>query len=111
MQPKSWPEFYANAHNVPSMLRWATTHSRMFTELLESETILEVGTGTGMLSALLSRFCKSVVSIDSSPEVLDTAKRTGEKVQTLVNLVRADAFEMPFASKSFQAAFSVDAAM
>lgn len=60
-------------------------HERMMTPLEEGlllqalelqghETILEVGTGTGFLTALLSRLCKKVISIDCYPDFTSRAK-------------------------------------
>ena len=37
-------------------------------ELKGTETVLEIGTGTGFLTALLSQLCKKVISIDYYPE-------------------------------------------
>lgn len=38
------------------------------------ETILEIGTGTGFLTALLSRLCRKVISIDYYDDFITTAK-------------------------------------
>ncbi|MCP0913049.1 MULTISPECIES: protein-L-isoaspartate O-methyltransferase family protein [Legionella] len=40
-----------------------------------NETVLEVGTGTGFLTALLSRLCKKVISIDYFADFTANAKR------------------------------------
>lgn len=37
-------------------------------DLKGNETVLEVGTGTGFLTALLSKLCKQVISLDCYPE-------------------------------------------
>lgn len=43
-------------------------------ELCGTETVLEVGTGSGFLTALLSRLCKTVVSIDYFEDITAQAK-------------------------------------
>jgi protein-L-isoaspartate(D-aspartate) O-methyltransferase len=61
--------------------------------LLEGhETVLEVGTGTGYFTALLSRSCKKVISIDYYQEFSDNAKINLAKHNcTNVELITADA--------------------
>jgi protein-L-isoaspartate(D-aspartate) O-methyltransferase len=67
-------------------------HERMMTPLEEAtilqslnlqghETILEIGTGTGFLTALLSRLCKKVISIDYYKEFTAAAKIKLSKYQ------------------------------
>ncbi|KTC87211.1 protein-L-isoaspartate O-methyltransferase family protein [Legionella brunensis] len=57
-----------------------------------NETVLEVGTGTGFLTALLSRLCKKVISIDYFSDFTNHARR---KLQTHhcknVELITGDA--------------------
>lgn len=43
-------------------------------QLKGHETVLEVGTGTGFLTALLSRLCKRVVSVDYFADLIKSAK-------------------------------------
>lgn len=43
--------------------------------LKKTETVLEVGTGTGFLTALLSKLCKQVISIDYFPDFTEAAKK------------------------------------
>ncbi|MGQ3891964.1 protein-L-isoaspartate O-methyltransferase family protein [Legionella sp. CNM-4043-24] len=45
------------------------------------ETVLEVGTGTGFFTALLSRLCKKVISIDYFADFTEAAKRRLEQQQ------------------------------
>lgn len=39
-----------------------------------NETVLEIGTGTGYLTALLSRLCKKIISVDYFPDFTNAAK-------------------------------------
>ncbi|OGV26635.1 MAG: protein-L-isoaspartate O-methyltransferase [Legionellales bacterium RIFCSPHIGHO2_12_FULL_37_14] len=40
-----------------------------------SETVLEIGTGTGYFTALLSKLCKKVISVDIFPEFTQEAQK------------------------------------
>lgn len=57
-----------------------------------NETVLEVGTGTGFLTAMLSRLCNQVISIDYFPEFTQQAQ---QKLATFhcnnVELITGDA--------------------
>lgn len=56
------------------------------------ETVLEVGTGTGFLTAMLSRMCKKVVSIDYYADFTTMARRSLDRFQcTNVELLTGDA--------------------
>lgn len=63
-------------------------------QLQGHETVLEIGTGSGYLTALLSRLCKKVISIDIVPHFIENAAL---KLQTLgyhnVELYCGNAFE------------------
>lgn len=65
--------------------------------------VLDLGCGTGMLLSELTRRSEFAVGIDSSPEMLELArKRRGNAA-----LVLADADHLPFADRSFNAVVSV----
>lgn len=56
------------------------------------ETVLEIGTGSGFLTALLSRRCKKVLSIDYYPEFTQQARaKLNEYNCSNVELLTADA--------------------
>jgi SAM-dependent methyltransferase len=88
------------------MLRWATTHTPLIEWLTSATTVLEVGTGTGMLSAFSSRTARNVVTLDNSGGVLTTAGRFFDTVDAPVRRVAGDAFRLPFRDRSFDVAFS-----
>ncbi|MBA2651355.1 MAG: protein-L-isoaspartate O-methyltransferase [Tatlockia sp.] len=57
-----------------------------------NESVLEVGTGTGFLTALLSRLCKNVLSIDYFQDFTEHARRKlNEHHCTNVELITGDA--------------------
>lgn len=60
--------------------------------LVGHEVVLEVGTGTGFLTALLSRLCKHVVSIDYYDDFTTNARKMLEQHQCKnVELITGDA--------------------
>jgi SAM-dependent methyltransferase len=106
MRVKTWDEFYGGSHTLTEMLRWGVTHADLVDDLAGSSRVLEVGTGTGMLSALVSRFCDRVVTLDNSAHILRTAGDFTASVGAEVLSVRGDAFRLPFATDTFGACFS-----
>lgn len=59
--------------------------------LTGTETILEVGTGTGFFTALLSKLCKQVISIEYFKDLSDSAKLKLEQYDcSNVELITAD---------------------
>ena len=57
-----------------------------------NETVLEVGTGTGFLTALLSRMCKKVISVDYYADFSKNARRNLDKYKcSNVELLNGDA--------------------
>ena len=106
MKVKSWEAFYAYQTGVPEMLSWATTHSRMMTQLMQYDRVLEVGTGTALMSGMLSKYCNTVVSLDRSDPVIASARRSMHRIDSSVRFVGGDAFAMPFPDNYFDAAFS-----
>lgn len=78
-------------------------HQRMLTPLEEgkilqalnlqgNEVVLEVGTGSGFFTALLSRLCKKVISVDYFADFTNTARRKlHEHKCTNIELLTGDA--------------------
>lgn len=61
-------------------------------ELTGNEYVLEVGTGTGYLSALLSRKCRELVSVDYYQEFISSAAKKLDEYQcSNVTLIQGDA--------------------
>ncbi|KGP62768.1 protein-L-isoaspartate O-methyltransferase [Legionella norrlandica] len=61
-------------------------------ELKGNETVLEVGTGTGFMTALLSKLCKKVISVEYFSEFTNNAKHKLEQHNcSNVELITGDA--------------------
>jgi ubiquinone/menaquinone biosynthesis C-methylase UbiE len=67
-----------------------------------SESILDVGTGTGRFAKPLSDRGLPIVGVDISTSMMDKARKKG-----LHDLVRGDAHNLPFRDQSFDAAVFV----
>jgi ubiquinone/menaquinone biosynthesis C-methylase UbiE len=67
-----------------------------------SESILDVGTGTGRFAKPLSDRGLPIVGVDISTSMMDKARKKG-----LRDLVRGDAHNLPFRDQSFDAAVFV----
>lgn len=74
----------------------------LYGEKDNERTILDIGCGTGAMSARLQKWGR-VVSADFSPLALEFSRRRG-----LRNLVTADAMKMPFAEESFDLLIAMD---
>ena len=106
MRVKPWDEVYASPKSVPDMLRWGVTHIRLVDELIRHRSVLEVGTGTSMLSGLVSKWCDRVVTLDNSAAVLSSAGAFSAGAGLPLHSVRGDAHHLPFPDQSFSACFS-----
>jgi SAM-dependent methyltransferase len=95
-------------------IRWRTFVKRtlIHTDLLMSAgrrargSLLEVGSGSGAQSALLSRTGARIVSIENDPRIMDVAKTNFDRFGATVRLIAADAFELPFRPGAFGVAIS-----
>jgi 2-polyprenyl-3-methyl-5-hydroxy-6-metoxy-1,4-benzoquinol methylase len=67
---------------------------------------LEVGCGSGRLSALLARDGHQLTCMDYTLEALHAAQRNFASAQLSGRFVQGDAFALPFAAGSFDAVFS-----
>ena len=65
------------------------------------QTILDLGCGTGTLTAQLADLCSKVVGVDSSQNMIDKAKKQFENIEFSV----CDALALPF-EKEFDVVFS-----
>lgn len=102
----SWDDTYHRVETPERMLRWVTTNHPLVLPLLRCRRVLEVGTGTGMLSGFLALAGVDVTTIDLSEAVLDVASRFYERLGVEVTTVRGDGTATAFDADAFDAVFS-----
>ncbi len=68
--------------------------------------VLEVGSGTGRISAAVARDGNDVYLLDTSPEAFRIARRVFDARGLKAAFVRATAFKLPFQSGTFDLAWS-----
>jgi ubiquinone/menaquinone biosynthesis C-methylase UbiE len=67
----------------------------------KSDTILEIGCGTGRLTIPLARMCRNVVGVDFSECMLEVARRKSESYKN-IEYIKVDARKkLPFGDSSF----------
>lgn len=76
-------------------------HLRKNLNSLKNKEVLEVGSGTGMMSAYLGKLGANIHLVDVSKTALRFAKDYYRKQNIPVKLYNVDAFKMPFRSCSF----------
>jgi SAM-dependent methyltransferase len=103
---RSWADFYAVPRRPADMYAWASTHSCLLQELLTHQTILEIGTGTGMLSAVCSYSSALTVTVDNDWSVLTQARQFQASVRARALPLLGDAFHLPFPDRAFDIVFS-----
>jgi ubiquinone/menaquinone biosynthesis C-methylase UbiE len=72
----------------------------------KTDTIIDLGCGTGQLLSHVSNSVKSVVCVDISRNLISQAQ-TRAKRSKQVALLRADADHLPFQPKNFDIAFAI----
>jgi SAM-dependent methyltransferase len=68
---------------------------------IHQRNILDVGTGTGRVAAMLAGGGASVTAVDASERMLEAARRRASVLLLTVDFRRADAHALDFASRSF----------
>lgn len=71
------------------------------------EDVLDVATGTGNVALRAARSGASVVGLDLTPELFETAWQRMDEWNVAVDWVEGDAEELPFEDESFDAVLSV----
>jgi SAM-dependent methyltransferase len=101
-----WHDVYARPEDLTRMLRWTARHAAMMSQLLRHRRVLEIGTGTGMLSGYLARAGVATVSLDYNAAVLRVAGHFYADLEASVPRACGDAFAVPFHDDAFDASFS-----
>jgi len=104
---KSWGHFYNKEITLKEFLGNFYT-AELFDEIikLKPKKIVEVGSGTGVMSILLSHLGYDVISIDNDKNVLELAKLNNAKFNGNVKFEFGDAFKTKYKNKEFDVAYS-----
>ncbi|HIG96329.1 TPA: class I SAM-dependent methyltransferase [Candidatus Woesearchaeota archaeon] len=104
----SWDSFYGE-EVTPMKDFLGNFYSAEFFEEIHTRTpkgILEVGSGTGVMTIFLSHLGYDVVSIDNNEVVLKKAQKNNKHYNGTVKFKFGDAFKIPFKNGSFDMAIS-----
>lgn len=104
----SWREFYKETVTFKKFLKRIMCNLELIFLIIKRmpRSVVEIGTGTGALSAFISWFLPTVVAIDNDKEVLKNAKNNCKIFGRKINFVAADAFALPFKDSVFSLCFS-----
>ena len=96
------------AASEPSWGIWSIPESQvhLLPERLDGRDAIELGCGTGYVSAWLARRGARVVGIDNSPKQLDTARRLQDRHDLAFPLLLGNAESVPYPDASFDFAIS-----
>lgn len=101
----TWAEFYAEPLKYERQMEKIGARKKLLTTVIQhsSESVLEIGIGTGGLSIYLSRHVDKVVGIDNDPEVVEYARRNNDFLSGDAEFKQVDATDF---NGSFDVAFS-----
>jgi len=89
----------------PEMQETFKEEFELLKEICKDKKVLDVGCGTGRPVDKLADYCKKVVCIDNSREVLEVAKKNLSKKEN-VEIFYMDAFNMGFENNEFDVAYA-----
>ncbi len=103
-----WREFYKERLNIIKFTKRIICNIELIFLIIKHlpQSVIEIGTGTGALSAFISWFLPTVIAIDNDKEVLKRAKINCKRYGRKVNFVVADAFNLPFKDNATMICFS-----
>jgi len=108
---KKWAAMYENVCGSRRLLEGnIMTHAPFVAEIARlvkaGDSLLEVGSGTGVLAWPIAQSGVAVTSLDNDPEVLWMALLNCLTLGANIELKEGDAFAIPFPDNSFTVAYS-----
>lgn len=107
MPHPNWSEVYSKALTLPEFIDNIYSH-RVFLNAIFRENVqklLEIGVGTGSMSIFLSYLGFQVTAVDNDDKVIKIAKQNNEILKGSLQVIKADAFSLPFSNDSFDLVF------
>lgn len=100
---KNWGKFYSQIKDFEYIIQNASCHLPIFRSIFKEnpKRILEIGTGTGSMSILLSYLGYELVSIDNDKNVLEKAELLNRLLNGKVKFLYKDAFKLNFEKNYF----------
>jgi len=102
-----WSEYYSHNLTTDLYIRNLYGQREFLSAIVNSkpQTVLEIGAGTGTMSVFLSTLGINVTTLDNDSRVLEVAKQAKQIFGGQNQLVKGDAFKLPFADNSFDIIF------
>jgi SAM-dependent methyltransferase len=105
-----WEKYYSKPVSPRHYMSDVSNHRPFLFEIIRSQSrggrLLEVGSGSGVLSIFLSRRGHEVISIDNNEGVLAVARANNIALNGTCTFIKADAHSLPFRDNFFQTCFS-----
>jgi len=105
---KAWADFYGAPMDEEEISENLKNHMKFLEKVVSNKPgkVIEVGCGSGTMSAFLSARVANIVSVDNDPEVIASARENCGKLKGNVEFREEDAFNLSFADDTFDVAFS-----
>lgn len=107
MSHPKWSEVYSETETLPGFINHIYTHSIFLNAIFaeKANKLLETGVGGGSMSIFLSYLGLKITTIDNDDEVIKIAKQNNEILKGGIEVIKADAFNIPFPDNSFDLVF------
>lgn len=107
MSHPKWNEVYSKNLTLPGFIDHVYYHRQFLNAIFieRCKRLLEIGTGSGSMSIFLSYFGFQVTAIDNNDEVIKVAKENNEILHGTLEIIKADAFNLPFPENHFDLVF------
>lgn len=91
-----WDEFFNKKYDLESYLAHLCAHSELFEEIIKEnpKTILEAGTGRGIMSIFLSWLGYKMTAVDNNQALLERSRNLCKQLNGNVSYIFCDAFNL-----------------
>ena len=102
-----WSKYYQTEITLDLYIRNLYGQREFLNNIINSgaKKVLEIGAGTGTMSAFLSNMGMEITTVDNDPKILEIARQVKAKFGGHNYFQEADAFNLPFTDNSFDLIF------